>query len=89
MDRTSFSYMVMSLCGSDLFALRAACPELGISDSSALRIGVQLLYAIKQCHEVGYVHRDVKPGNVMNGLIGRESRMFYLIDYGILSSLAL
>lgn len=52
------------------------------SDSSILRMGVQVLYGIKQLHEIGSVHRDVKPGNVMIGMSGRERRSFFLIDYG-------
>lgn len=35
-----------------------------------------------QLHEIGFVHRDVKPGNMMNGANGRDRRIIFLIDYG-------
>ncbi|KIH58236.1 hypothetical protein ANCDUO_11560 [Ancylostoma duodenale] len=34
-------------------------------------------------HEIGFVHRDVKPGNMMNGANGRDRRIIFLIDYGM------
>ena len=34
-------------------------------------------------HECGFIHRDIKPGNIMIGLVGRDARQLYLIDYGM------
>lgn len=73
--------MVMTLCGNDLMSLRRQSKE-GFSENTLIRIAIHALYAIKQVHEMGFIHRDVKPGNMMNGTVGREKRMFFLIDYG-------
>ncbi|CAJ0608192.1 unnamed protein product [Cylicocyclus nassatus] len=80
--RSKYSFIVMTICGSDLMSLKKRSPE-GFSESTILRIGVHALYAIKQLHEIGFVHRDVKPGNMMNGANGRDRRIIFLIDYGM------
>ncbi|VDK48363.1 unnamed protein product [Cylicostephanus goldi] len=64
----------MTICGSDLMSLKKRSPE-GFSESTILRIGIHALYAIKQLHEIGFVHRDVKPGNMMNDY-GSENQLF-------------
>jgi serine/threonine protein kinase len=33
-------------------------------------------------HRLGFIHRDLKPGNIMMGF-GRKSNIVYLIDYGL------
>ncbi|EYC00567.1 hypothetical protein Y032_0114g419 [Ancylostoma ceylanicum] len=80
--RSKYSFIVMTICGSDLMSLKKKSPE-GFSESTILRIGIHALYAIKQLHEIGFVHRDVKPGNMMNGANGRDRRIIFLIDYGM------
>ncbi|KHJ98998.1 hypothetical protein OESDEN_01013 [Oesophagostomum dentatum] len=80
--RSKYSFIVMTICGSDLMSLKKKSPE-GFSESTILRIGIHALYAIKQLHEIGFVHRDVKPGNMMNGATGRDRRIIFLIDYGM------
>ncbi|CAB3408097.1 unnamed protein product [Caenorhabditis bovis] len=84
--RKTFTYMVTTLCGKDLMALRCKIKR-GFNDSSALRIAVFTLFGLKQVHEAGYVHRDVKPGNIITAANkGRESRTLLLIDFGMARS---
>lgn len=71
-----FSYIVMTLCGPDLMFLKRIRGNNDLkrepdrfSESTIMRIGVHSLFAIKQLHEIGYTHRDVKPGNMVVGLV--------------------
>jgi len=49
---------------------------------SMKRIAYQLLAQIREIHELGYVHRDLKPDNI---LLGNKynSHSIYLIDFGL------
>ncbi|VDM64311.1 unnamed protein product [Angiostrongylus costaricensis] len=66
--RLKYSFIVITICGSDLMSLKKKAQE-GLSENTILRIGIYALYGIKQLHEIGFVHRDVKPGNMMNGMV--------------------
>ncbi|KAI6178900.1 Protein kinase domain-containing protein [Aphelenchoides besseyi] len=84
------TFIVMTLCGPDLMFLKRVKgknknkrEEGRFSQETILRIGVQALYQIKALHECGFVHRDVKPGNMVIGMGGRDSRTFFMIDYGM------
>ncbi|VDK44404.1 unnamed protein product [Cylicostephanus goldi] len=83
--RDKYCFMVMTLCGKDLMTLKRLSAR-PFSESTTLRLAISTLYAIKQVHEIGYVHRDIKPGNCMIGKYGRDTRMIYLIDFGMARS---
>ncbi|VDM24781.1 unnamed protein product [Toxocara canis] len=79
--KETYSYMVMTLFGRSLNTL---LPRSGhTSVSTQVRVGIHILYGIKQLHEVGYVHRDVKPANLLVGRRGREARIVHLLDFGL------
>ncbi|KAI6216207.1 Protein kinase domain-containing protein [Aphelenchoides fujianensis] len=65
--RPDYSFVVLTLCGPDLLKLKETRNLARFSESTTLRLGVLVLYSIKQLHEVGYIHRDIKPGNVTLG----------------------
>lgn len=56
-----FNYVVMQLQGKNLAELRRSQPRGAFSLSTTLRLGLQILRAIQSIHEVGFLHRDVKP----------------------------
>jgi PAS domain S-box-containing protein len=55
---------------------------LGISEF--LRIAIGLTTALRQMHECGLIHKDIKPGNV---LVHRESSSVWLTGFGLASRL--
>ncbi|KAK5982822.1 Tau-tubulin kinase 1 [Trichostrongylus colubriformis] len=56
-----FNYLVMSLQGKNLADLRREAPKQCFSLSTAIRLGVQILNAIREIHSIGFLHRDIKP----------------------------
>ena len=49
---------------------------------TTLQVGLQLIKAIKNVHESGFLHRDLKPANITIG-IGRRTNSVRLIDFGL------
>lgn len=53
----------------------------GLCTKSVLMIGIQALRRLQIVHEAGFVHRDVKPDNLMTGM--RDLGRVYLVDFGL------
>lgn len=56
-----YNYVVMSLQGKNLAELRRSQPKGCFTLSTTLRLGSQILKGIEAIHDVGFLHRDVKP----------------------------
>ncbi|KIH61498.1 hypothetical protein ANCDUO_08231 [Ancylostoma duodenale] len=54
------------------------------SVSTQTRVGINILFGVKQLHDIGFVHRDLKPANVA---IGRPNtpdyRFLHILDFGL------
>ncbi|CCD68100.2 Protein kinase domain-containing protein [Caenorhabditis elegans] len=79
-----FDYMMITLLGKDLHKLRCELPGRKFSINTALRIGIQTLKACEELHRIGFVSRDVKPGNFAPGVkSNRQSRTIFMYDFGL------
>ncbi|XP_033224062.1 tau-tubulin kinase homolog Asator isoform X3 [Belonocnema kinseyi] len=78
-----FNYVVMQLQGKNLAELRRAQPRGAFSLSTTLRLGLQILKAIESIHQVGFLHRDIKPSNFSIGRQPYNSRLVYMLDFGL------
>lgn len=81
--KTGYAFIVMTLLGKDLMAHKREANIPKFCEQTTLRLAMASLFAIKQMHEIGYTHRDIKPGNCVTGTHGSDAKNVYLIDYGM------
>lgn len=62
-ENLQVNIMVMTLCNRSLSRLRRMMPEKRFTKSTAARLSVQFLEALRDLHESGIIHRDVKASN--------------------------
>ncbi|CAB3403306.1 unnamed protein product [Caenorhabditis bovis] len=74
----NFKWIVMSLVGCSLECLK----KNGFSMSTALQCGLQTLKAIRDFHLIGFLHRDIKPGNFCAGFESKND-IIYMLDFGL------
>ncbi|KAK6047217.1 hypothetical protein COOONC_15278, partial [Cooperia oncophora] len=77
-----FKFLVMGLVGKSLEDLRKNVVCRNFSKSTGMQAALQTLVSIGDLHDVGYLHRDIKPQNFAIGL-GENEKMIYMLDFGI------
>ena len=76
-----FIYLVSNLLGPSIEDLYNFCGGK-FSLKTILMLFHQLLERVEYMHDMGVIHRDIKPDNIMMGL-GPASNTVHLIDFGL------
>uniref|UniRef100_A0A0K0DMD6 non-specific serine/threonine protein kinase n=1 Tax=Angiostrongylus cantonensis TaxID=6313 RepID=A0A0K0DMD6_ANGCA len=81
--KEQYCYMVMTLLGDSLVTLQRKVGRIS-SISTQTRVGINILFGVKQIHDVGFVHRDLKPANVVVGQANTPAyRFLHILDFGL------
>ncbi|CAP35515.2 Protein CBG17985 [Caenorhabditis briggsae] len=81
---TDFTYVIMTLLGK---SLNKIVKRVGrqLTVSAQVRIAANILFCLKQIHDIGFIHRDLKPANMALGYKtnSEECRFFHVLDFGL------
>jgi serine/threonine protein kinase len=76
-----FCLLAMECLGPSISAVQAELRHGKFSLSTSLRIGIEIIRGLREMHARGFVHRDVKPSNIV--LRPSFFRPIALIDFGL------
>ena len=76
------NFLILDLLGPNLEVIMSNLPNKRYSMKSTLLIMTQCLERLKEIHDKGIIHRDMKPENLVIGNKGKEKNI-YLIDFGL------
>ena len=75
------NFIVMTLHGPKLDELLLARPKKIFTSSTSLRLGVQILSAIRCIHNIGFLHRLVCPSSFSMGGHPEIARCVYMAEF--------
>ncbi|CAI5452210.1 unnamed protein product [Caenorhabditis angaria] len=78
------NFFVMQLLSINLGELRRSSPVRKLSKSTTGRILIQAIAALRDLHDVGYIHRDVKAANMCFGITPKNRHVLMLVDFGLI-----
>ncbi|KHN84366.1 putative serine/threonine-protein kinase [Toxocara canis] len=76
-------YMVMDLCGRNIRELKKSLKEDRFSMTTSLWVMKKMIQSLRFLHQLGWIHRDVKPANFCVGIRAQGGQELYLIDFGM------
>lgn len=76
-------FLVMEMIEGRSLASVIASDEVPMDPPRAVRIALQILDALDEAHSAGFLHRDVKPGNVLVASSTVERDFVKLVDFGL------
>lgn len=79
-EHEGYNYTVMELLGDTLHDLRKKANGK-FSLSTVVAIGLQLLERLRNLHNAGFIHRDLKPQQFLVGKKDKEK--VYIVDFGM------
>jgi serine/threonine protein kinase len=78
------NYMIMDLYADNLSSLRRKQPDHRFSLTTTALLAIQTIRSVKEVHDRGYLHRDIKPGNFVLGTKRTGNpRTVIIIDFGL------
>ncbi|VDM95615.1 unnamed protein product [Thelazia callipaeda] len=80
---TNYYFLVMTLLAKSLCELRKHCPNQRFTLSTSIRLCMQCLEGIEDLHNIGFIHRDVKPSNFAMGRKPTTMRTVFMLDFGL------
>ena len=76
-----YYYLIMELLGPSLSHFCKILPTRTLSRYTLLHLGVHMVHCIHALHDLGYIHRDVKPGNFL--IRPMRAHPVCFIDFGL------
>ncbi|EFP07638.1 hypothetical protein CRE_26247 [Caenorhabditis remanei] len=77
------NFIIMQILSINVGDIKKSNPNKRLSQCSVGRIIHQSITALRDLHETGYVHRDVKPANMCFGIYPSSRHILILLDFGL------